>query len=79
MCRISGSTKASGFGDSVAEEVGLLVELHEGRVGRVLGGLLARIGSQPVVALGQVGLKVEALLEARGAFAQVTLAPGEGP
>ena len=77
MCRISGSTNALRFGDPVAEKVGLLVELQIGRVARVLGGLLARIDGQPVVALGQVGLQVEALLEARGAVAQVALAAGE--
>ena len=65
------------FGDPIAEQIGLLVELQIGLVARVLGSLFPGIDGQTVVTLGEVGLKVKTLLEARSAVAQMPLAGGE--
>ena len=62
-----GIDERGGLGDPGADQVGLLVELLIGRVPGVLGSLLARIDGEAVVALGDVGLQVEALLQSRRA------------
>jgi hypothetical protein len=41
------------FGNPIAEQIGLLVELQIGLVPRVLGSLLPGIDGQTVVTLGQ--------------------------
>jgi hypothetical protein len=69
--------EGAAFRHPVAEKVGLLIELLKRGVAGVLGGLLASIRGQPVIAFGEVSLEVEALLESRGAFSEVAFASGE--